>query len=57
MSNCINWKSFVMISALYIDYFSMDGARTVSTGLVLKGKGAKGFLAEKSGVAEQLNHF
>lgn len=46
-----------MISALYIDYFSMDGARTVSTGLVLKGKGAKGFLAEKSGVAEQLNHF
>lgn len=46
-----------MISALYIDYFSMDGANVVSVGLVLKGKGAKGIQAEKSGVADQPNRF
>lgn len=36
MSSWVNWKSFVMISALYIDYFFLNSASAGSVGQVLK---------------------
>lgn len=42
MSSWVNWKTFVTVSALYIDYSSMNCSSVASVGLVLEGKGVKG---------------